>query len=589
MNGLLLMLISSAHASPLLEFDFATDDGGLTTLSNLQWAWGVPTSGPGASEALDPVWGTQLGGNYLNDASDSLQLPPSDLSNASRVAMAITHWYEMDETGDGDFGWLETQVDGEWVPVTPAYGYPSAGGFSGSSDGWQTDWFVFDEIADASDIRLSFAADPLISRSGWYIQSIDIQEGDPIPPRIQDVEPPTDVQDVIGPYSVRATILDDFLLTEVTLHWSVDGAASKSTDMTAEDDDVFTGEIPGMDPGSTIDWWIRASDGENTARWPQTSTASFRVYLAAPTDVHAIGTRPDGGYAGLEIPIQWHAPESPYTISTYSIYLNGREVGITESTSGNVPLEDGDQSLVVRAYYETPAGEFLGEPSDPYTFFALVPWMDVLSPDVGWQGDTLRVVVQGENLFMDASTVLDLGQDIHTTDLEIVDANHAIFTINIGEDASVGLRDVTLRTADSEYVSDLQFEVSDGEDLPRLLSIQPNRLRQGQHTTLTIHTNVTVVPDPTVNLGAGIFVEDVSVDGETVSVRVASAGSTPLGAHSITVDDGTRVLDGVTIQIVDNQSAPKRVCAVHQPSARSLGGWLSLVIGFIFCRRRTEH
>jgi hypothetical protein len=588
MIGLLLILMQPAAAEPLLTLDFAVSNGGMTAENGLQWSWGELSTGPASEGPIGPAWATRPDGNYLNDASESLQLPAADISNASRVVMAIDHWYEMDQTGDGDFGWVEVFSDGAWSRVPPAYGYPAASGFTGSSEGWRTDWFVLAPLLDASDIRLVFASDAAVSRSGWYISAISIEDGDPIPPVISDVVEPVDTQDVAGPYPVTATVVDDLTISRVTLLWSVNGGSTKTARMDDLGDGTFTGEIPGADPAAHIAWWIRASDGKNRARWPVDDDAEFRVFLAPPTGLRAPDLRPDGGFAGERIELRWTEPQSPHAVDSYFVYRGVREIASSDIATAMVPVEDGPQTLSVRALYATVVGDFLGDASSALGMTAVVPIVDGLRPSNAWQGDTVRITVEGENLFMSADlTHLDLGEDVHTQRVDIVDVNHAVFTIFIADDAVVGTREATLVNGETVLPTGVDFEVADGADRPRLLSVTPARIQQGQRTTLTIQTNVPVAPDPVVDLGAGLFVEDVRVEDDLVHVGVASASNAPLGDHLIIVDDGTRILDGASVDLRDATSPPKRVCSSMGPTSATLGAWLGILFGLTLRRRRS--
>ena len=46
---------------------FDASDGGWTGSGTASWAWGKPTSGPGAAHSGTRVWATNLAGDYGND------------------------------------------------------------------------------------------------------------------------------------------------------------------------------------------------------------------------------------------------------------------------------------------------------------------------------------------------------------------------------------------------------------------------------------------------------------------------------------------------------------------------------------------
>jgi hypothetical protein len=582
-----MLSFTATAAVPLLTLDFSVDNGGLTPESGLQWSWGEADSGPFEDDANGQAWATRPTGNYLNDATEALSLPELDLSNASRPVLSITHWFDMDQTGTGDAGWIEIQTEGVWTRIDPVTGYPSDNGFSGASDGWRVDWFVLGGATNASDVRLVFAADNAVARSGWYISDLSVDDGDPIPPVISAVTEPNDTQDVEGPIVVEATVRDDLYLEQVTIHWSADGAATKQIAMEIGADDIFQGEIPGMDPATRVEWWITATDGENSTQWPVSHAANYRVYLPQPTDLAASALRPDGSVAAQTLSLEWEPPNSPHPITGYEVFRNMRSIASTVDASVTVDLINDEQRLTVQAEFDTPEGTFLGDMSAGLEVFALLPSMTEMQPDHGWQDDMLRVTVTGENLFFSAQNIaLDLGEGVDTLGVELIDANSALFTVKIAETAPVGEREAILFRGAKTLYTGVDFALSDGADRPKLLKVSPSRIRQGQNTTVSIQANVPMGESPVVDLGVGIFVDDVRVDGDWVHVTIASAGTTPLGDHNITIDDGTRVLDGATLNVRDSIHTPSRVCAVAALSPGIGFGTLGFCVFWIGRRRK---
>jgi hypothetical protein len=588
MLAVMLSFLATATATvPLLTLDFSVDDGGLSRENGLQWGWGEADSGPFEGGANGQAWATRPTGNYLNDATEALSLPGLDLSNAARPVLSITHWFDMDQTGTGDAGWIEIQNEGEWSRIEPVMGYPSSEGFSGPSEGWQVDWFVLEGVTNASDIRLVFAADSAVARSGWYISDLSLEDGDPIPPVVSGVVEPGDTQDVEGPIVVEASVRDDLQVDQVAIHWAADGASAKSRVMERVSGDTFRGEIPGMDPATRVEWWITATDGENNTQWPVDHAANYRVYLAQPTDLRAPALRPDGSVAAQTLNLEWDAPDSPHSVTGYRVFRNMRSIANTVEPSGAIDLVRDEQRLTVQAEFDTPEGTFLGDMSAGLEIFALLPSMTEMRPDHGWQGDMLRVTVTGENLFFSADSIaLDLGEGVDTLRVELIDANSALFTIQIAETAPVGEREAILFDGTKTLYTGIDFSLGDGTDRPKLLKVSPSRIRQGQNTTVSIQANVPMGANPIVDLGVGIFVDDVRVEGDWVHLNIASASTTPLGDHNITIDDGTRVLDGTTLTVRDTIHTPNRVCAVAMMSPEFGFGTLGFCMFWVGRRRQ---
>ena len=59
---------------------FDASDGGWTGSGTVSWAWGKPTSGPGAAHSGSRVWATNLAGNYGDNENGDLISPVIDLS-----------------------------------------------------------------------------------------------------------------------------------------------------------------------------------------------------------------------------------------------------------------------------------------------------------------------------------------------------------------------------------------------------------------------------------------------------------------------------------------------------------------------------
>jgi hypothetical protein len=80
-------------------------------------------------------------------------------------------------------------------------------------------------------------------------------------PHIEHEELP-DTEDTMGPYTVMATVIDQFVLDAQTpwLHYQVDGGPWQDVLMAVQGGDDFAADIPGQPIGSTIDYYLEASD-----------------------------------------------------------------------------------------------------------------------------------------------------------------------------------------------------------------------------------------------------------------------------------------------------------------------------------------
>jgi len=169
--------------------DFETDDGGFTqTGSHNLWAWGVPTSGPGAAHSGTKLWGTVLGDDYVDYANERLDSPWITVPSTSGAKLSFWHWFSTESYYDG--GNIKWSVDGSnWYVLgsyqdpynyyalsTENYGCPGQPGFSGSSGGWNHVIMDLSVIPSPTfKIRFHFGSDSSFSSyPGWYVDDIRI-------------------------------------------------------------------------------------------------------------------------------------------------------------------------------------------------------------------------------------------------------------------------------------------------------------------------------------------------------------------------------------------------------------------------------
>lgn len=555
--------------TPLVSWTFEEDDGDLqSTGTTGQWAWGPVESGPRAGYTGGYAWATGLEGLYLNDAEDYLQLPSYALNDAVRPIVQFRHWYAIDDTGD--LARLEVWTGASWQVIEPVYDYPQEGGYAGISNGWERAWVDLTGLADASHLRFAFLSDQRIALEGWYLDDVMIFDGDPVPPLIERVTDPSDTQDLEGPYIVEALVRDDSSEVTVELRYVVAGVAS-TVPMTLVSDGTWIGLIPGQSPDTVVEWSVSASDGNNDARSPEDTDESFRVFLAAPTNVAG----PGGRIVDVEAELTWDAPDSPHPVQSYIVYRDGELVETSTTTAATVPLSGPLDTFEVSAVYS--AGE--GDLSDPVSLRVHVPSVEALDPAEAWQGDLVRVAVTGQDLlFTAADAGLELGAGVTVLETDVVDASRAIFTLALDDDAATGLRDATVVSGDVRLDLSAAFSVLDGADQPALTSIAPETIHRGDEIELRIRTNTDLFEAPEVDLGDGLIVQDVRLEGGVVCVSAAVEHDAALGTRHPVVDDGVRLLDGVELRVTYDAGAPDTGCSTSRGGlAGSLAGLIALL------------
>lgn len=179
----------------LMATNFDTNSAGGVAIPPNGWQWGRPDSlvAPPFAHSDSLCWGTNLGGNYANNANWTLNFTVFLVAN--RPHMSVWHWYKFAGYYAGYF-WDGGNVkckglhDTVWTIVYPRDGYdgtcsghntflggqPCFGG-DGFGDFWRQD--IFDLSAWAMDtaiIRFEIGTDPVGTARGWYIDDLVITD-----------------------------------------------------------------------------------------------------------------------------------------------------------------------------------------------------------------------------------------------------------------------------------------------------------------------------------------------------------------------------------------------------------------------------
>lgn len=581
---LLLLGLGTAEAAPLLVSDLQADDGGfIATGAAGQWAWGSVANGPGAGFDGTRAWSTGLDRDYLNDTVDYLEIPVPDLTGVAQPTLSFQHWYDIVL---GDSGWIEVDTGNGFEVATPLYGYPVATGFVGMSAGWRPVVVDLSPYGVGPRVRLAFEADLASVGDGWTIDKVAFHDGDVAAPQLSGLTDIADTEDLVGPYAVEVVVEDDVATASVTLRWVAGGIEGASA-MELIGAGTWRGEIPAQPspllPDTLITYWIEASDGVNVSREPASFELDFRVYLPAPTGL----TGPLGRVVGSTVPLSWSAPASTHELVGYEVLRGGLSVLEVSDPRADAPLLGGPASYAVRALYAEGAGDLSAE----LLVDGVLPTIAEVQPDSAWPGESVRVRVSGAYLLLvDGAVYIDLGAGVQVGAVDVRDVDTAYVDLVLADNAVPGPRALTLRSGSAEPVTlDQAFFVLPGVERPRLTTIEPDAVRQGDEAELEIRLVGTLAALPTVDLGVGIAVDSVeqvaTADGEPALLRVGYTvrADAPLGARTVRVDDGARVFEGVTLEVGDAYASSEGACGVPV----SPGAVLALVgLGGVMARRR---
>ncbi len=588
MIGLALaaMFAAAAGAEQVTAWDLESDDGGFVATPGLQWEWGAIASyGPASGFESASAWGTGVDALYKNELPDRLTLPAVDLGG---MTAPVIGWWQWVELAEGDFAWLEAwdPDSGAWVTIDPVYGYDGNDAFDGGDPAWRQVFVDLTGIADLSYLQLVFSPSEKIQAAGWYVDSFTLWEGDAVPPSLSELTILEDTQDVLGPYEVTVTAEDDRALEAVELRYRVDGGAIEYVvAMSDQGDGSWAGWLPGQDPGTTLSYYVSATDGENQAVLPREEALSFRVYLPAPSGL----TGPDTHLADRVATLSWDPPDTDHPLDGYSVWRDGQLVTKVDSSPAEVPLAESDNRFSVSAVFVIGDENWDGDRSEEIELDVAWPDLLGLSPDFAYQGDEVRVTLTGQNLLMSQDDLaLDLGGGVALTGLEVRDVDVAVATLTIDADAEVGLRDLELTSGALALSFSDVFEVVDGAERPQLLSVEPASLDQGDEAELRISTSGEIQPDALeVDLGEGVVVQSVWLEDGVIVVEVGVDPSAALGDREIRVDDGLRILTGASLEIMDRRYIPEKSCATTGgPEGRGAAGWVLGLLLLLGLRRR---
>ncbi len=282
--------ISNWNASPavgfyrfevvqFLRFDFESSSQNFQTHSGSDWQWGIPTSGPRLAHSGTCVWATKVGGNYTNNSDSRLDSPPFDLKGMSQVTLSFWHWYlnEASENSLWDGGNVKISADGgPFEILIPFDGYdgvidpynevngnqPAFGGEPQNGNFWHPEYFDLTPFVNKTVVlRFHFSSDNNTTAPGWYLDDVQLTMSPEKPPRITNTTRFSDTDNTRGPYLIQAKITDDTGLAQTELGFSTDALQSFTfMPMNPIGQDWFQGQIPGQPKGSTVHYFIRATD-----------------------------------------------------------------------------------------------------------------------------------------------------------------------------------------------------------------------------------------------------------------------------------------------------------------------------------------
>jgi hypothetical protein len=568
---LILALSQPATAASLLE-TFSTDSmeaGFVSSGIPGSWACGEVTSGPLGGEQDTTACGTGLTANYINNAADFLKLPEFDLVSVPEPFLKFSHWWEI---AAGDEAVVEHQLtDGTWEQLELVYGYPDGFDYLTGDGGWVDTWVDLTGISDTSDLRLVLRSNQGVTGAGWFVDNLEVWDGDIVPPILNNLSDLPDTEVVTQPYPVMVTALDNRQLDSVVLNYVIDGNSIFSQGMSDVGGGSFQGQIPAQDPDTSVQYWVEAQDGTHSSLAPLVGTNSFRVRLPAPEALSG----PDEVIHDDTVWLDWQMPVSIHPLFYYGVYRSGEWLLDAYEPFVQVDLlGDGQDIFTVAGSYELPSGEIVeGDHSDSWRVNSAVPVILSADPSLVYQGDTVHLVVVGTNmLFVQDDVEVTIDSNIEILAVEVDNVDRALITMYVPSDAQIGPRSLYVYSGDSNALLPEAFSVVSGDDLPRIEEIIPKGLRQGQSDSVEFYLSTALSAEPLVDLGPGVLVESVEWTApDRVTAVVSVDPKAPLGDRSAVLDDGIRAITGAEFDVRD-QIIETVGCRVA-PNGRQRGVW----------------
>ena len=178
----------------------------------------------------------------------------------------------------------------------------------------------------------------------------------------------------------------------------------------------------------------------------------------------------------------------------------------------------------------------------------------------------MQVTITGSNTNFSTQSVVSFGAGLTVTSITVGGPATLAVNVNIAPGATVGPRDVTVTTNGTPVTGVGMFTVTAGT--PRLVSVSPNTVTQGQTTTLTITGEFTNFQQGVtqVSLGQGITIGSTTISSPTsIAVVVTVAPDATLGSRTLTITTGaeqltlaaavTVAVSGPALTLIDPNSA----------------------------------
>ncbi len=306
--------------------DFEALDGGyIHSGTGDCWQWGTPTAWPNAAASGTNCWGTNLAGNYANNANFSLVSGWIDLTAYPAGTPLTLKWKQALDIESST--WDNASCSGETdVPETEIFWQHSG---SSITYGW-TEVSADISFAAGKQFRLTwrFSTDGSITYDGLFIDDVMIEVS---------ISPATDPDPEDG--SSGNSYEDPVLSWVCESADSFDlyfGTALDDLDLISEDMTVTSCDLPLLEQGTTYYWRVDVASGDIAVSgdlW------SFTTLLEKPASPDPSNGADDA--VNADVVLSWEHLSDNVSFDVYfGLTSDDMEVLATGISEGSVVLED---------------------------------------------------------------------------------------------------------------------------------------------------------------------------------------------------------------------------------------------------------
>ncbi len=172
--------------------DFETSNAGYTTAgTNVDWAWGTPTTWPSSCASGNFCWGTNLSGNYQHNSNQELLSPVIDLSNVAlphrhrlKVSWRQALYIQSSTTSTLDTASVEVNLNGGgWQTLWSYYGGTSQQNWGATIP---LPWDITEAVGGTVQLRWRLTSNASTAYAGFYVDDVHIYHEE-APPTLIDV------------------------------------------------------------------------------------------------------------------------------------------------------------------------------------------------------------------------------------------------------------------------------------------------------------------------------------------------------------------------------------------------------------------